>query len=124
VEDFGMIELVNLRDFRADKLEGRLALVRAKHPGRQVVYVGRGRVDGKVSPLRNTHDENEGSREKIIEMFREDLWKSIKNKDKAVLDALNEIGSDAILCCWCVPLPCHSMVIKRAVEWLRNKPTQ
>ncbi len=115
-----MIELVNLRNYRAPDTQTRVDLVRRAFPGRQVIYVGRGGVDGRISPLHNPYRESDGERAEIIAKFKRDLWEKIKRKDKATLDALAEIGPDAILCCWCVPLDCHSMVIKAAVEWMRK----
>ncbi len=117
-----MIELVNLHNYKARGTQARVEMVRRAFPGRQVIYVGRGIVDGRENPLHNPYREEDGSRTEIIAKFKRDLWEAMKRKDKGVMDALAEIGEDAILCCWCVPLDCHSMVIKAAVEWMRKSP--
>ncbi len=113
-----MDEIINLRDFPGSDLHVRMAKAKAKYEGRTVLYVGR----GLGSPLANPFREGDGDeRAEVIEKYRRWIWAKIQAKDKKVLDALAEISEDAILACWCAPLPCHSNVIWKAWKWCKEQ---
>ena len=59
-----------------------------------------------------------GSREEVIELYREQLWKWIKG-GHVQLEELAELRNKQ-LACWCAPLPCHGEVLERAAEWAWN----
>jgi hypothetical protein len=90
------------------------------------IYIGRYNkwkgLEGSV--LRNRFDEKKYGRDECIKMFRDWLWKEIKNGNKEVLDELRRIkdlvvkGEDVVLVCWCKPKACHGDVVKSCIEWM------
>lgn len=57
----------------------------------------------------------DGTRAEVIELYRQWLWRQIKNGrvDIADLAALQ----NQRLGCWCAPEPCHGDVLKSAAAW-------
>lgn len=81
------------------------------------VYVGR------PSPLGNPFRAGrDGTREEVIEAYREWLRTRIDAGDMRVIAALNQLAilseraQGVKLVCWCAPLPCHADVIAEEVE--------
>ena len=56
-----------------------------------------------------------GTRDQVIEMYRQDLWRRIRSGD-VPLDELAAIAGMP-LACWCHPKPCHAAVLARAARW-------
>ncbi len=56
-----------------------------------------------------------------LESFRVHLWQKIKAKDRAVLEAMERIGPDTGIVCWCEPRPCHARIVENAAAWLRSQ---
>ena len=56
-----------------------------------------------------------GTRDQVIEMYRQDLWRRIRSSELP-LDELAAIA-DKPLACWCHPKPCHAAVLARAARW-------
>ena len=56
-----------------------------------------------------------GSRERVIELYRQDLWRRIRS-DEMQLEKLARIAGMP-LACWCHPKPCHAEVLARAAAW-------
>ena len=57
----------------------------------------------------------DGTREEVIERYRETLWRRIRNgeidmKELAALDGKT-------LACWCTPQRCHGEILSRAAIW-------
>ena len=57
----------------------------------------------------------DGSRERVIELYRQDLWCRIRSGDMQ-LERLAVIAGMP-LACWCHPKPCHAAVLARAAAW-------
>ena len=56
-----------------------------------------------------------GSRDRVIELYRQDLWRRIRSGELS-LEKLASIAH-LPLCCWCHPKPCHAEVLARAAAW-------
>ena len=83
-----------------------------KHHGDTGVYVGRG------SPLGNLYKIGEdGTREEVIEKYREWLQFKILRSDPVVVAALKSLKESDTLVCFCAPLPCHSKAIIELWHW-------
>lgn len=78
------------------------------------VYIGRG------SPWGNPYAIGvDGSRDKVIQKYRQHLWWQINRGDVAIDDLLALDGKR--LGCFCKPRSCHGDVIASAVAWAKNK---
>lgn len=77
------------------------------------VYIGRGSRWG--NPYKIGQD---GTREEVIELFRNHLWESLKDGSITNADLLSLDGKR--LGCFCKPQACHGDVIVRAVEWVKE----
>lgn len=84
------------------------------------IYMGREWAGHQRSPWHNPFRITGGIRGSAIERFAvyfyapEQKWL----RDKA----LEEIGPDDILGCWCAPLPCHSDIVAGYLAWKSGKP--
>ena len=96
---------------------------------------------GRPSPLGNPFAISRNNpREVVIEKFRKQLWKDIKQFDEkptklaipvleiAEMAATEQFpdGSELkgiVLLCYCNPKPCHAAVIARCIKWLVEKST-
>ena len=56
-----------------------------------------------------------GSRDRVIERYRQDLWRRIRSGDLP-LERLASIAHMP-LACHCAPLRCHAEVLARAAAW-------
>jgi hypothetical protein len=56
-----------------------------------------------------------GSREEVIALYQEDLWKRIKSEDVSLAQLAALDGKT--LACWCAPNACHGEVLSRAATW-------
>lgn len=56
-----------------------------------------------------------GSRDRVIELYRQDLWRRIRSGDLPLAKLASIAGMP--LCCWCHPKPCHAAVLARAATW-------
>ena len=58
----------------------------------------------------------DGSRARVVELYRRDLWRRIRSGEMP-LERLASIAHMP-LCCWCWPKrPCHAEVLARAAAW-------
>ena len=57
----------------------------------------------------------DGDRERVIALYRADLWRRIRAGEISLEDLAELDG--CWLACWCEPLPCHGDVLARAAEW-------
>lgn len=99
------MKIVNVREF------GGIAA--AQRAG--VVYCGRPSVLGNPFVV-----GKHGTRDEVIEKFRQWLWNRLQANDKAVLKAMNELNEESVLGCWCTPSACHCEVIQSAWKWLQG----
>lgn len=94
-------------------------------PTQNDFYIGRGSALGNPytsKELSKTKAEFQcSSPEESVSSFRKYLLEKIKEKDKAICDALNSIWKiakkgDVNLICYCSPKCCHGDVIKEIIE--------
>lgn len=85
-------------------------------------YCGRPKK-GQKSPLANPYIiGQDGSREEVIEKYRQLLWRQLKAGNKDVVDELlriynhGKINEETRLGCWCKPKACHVDVITSALN--------
>ena len=86
-------------------------------------YVGRAMPHFGLpgSPLGNPYRLDEKTdRKTAVELYKQYLWGRIKQRDPVVLQALQEIGEDTAVVCWCAPDACHGDVVVKAAAWLRE----
>ena len=57
----------------------------------------------------------DGTREEVIARYRADLWHRIRAGEIA-LEELAAIDG-CWYACWCLPRPCHGLVLARAAAW-------
>ena len=78
---------------------------------RGILRVDRATEWGNPYPIGNRF----GSRAKVIERYRRDLWRRIcsGNLPLAKLAAIAHLR----MACHCAPLPCHAEVLARAARW-------
>jgi len=57
----------------------------------------------------------DGDRDRVIALYRADLWRRIRAGEIA-LEELAELDGMR-LACWCDPLPCHGNVLARDAQW-------
>ena len=84
------------------------------HP--EIRYIGRSWGDWPESIFHNPfHVGKDGTREEVLLKFIE-YWYAPKQTLLRSL-ALDLIGENAILGCWCKPLECHGDIIAAYVTW-------
>ena len=98
--------------------------VRSNLSSLNVVYIGRkcGKFEGSIlgNPFKLGRD---GSRDEVVEKYRQWLWKEINRKGEIWQELLEllekyKLWGDMVLVCWCAPQACHGDVIKRCLEWM------
>ena len=57
----------------------------------------------------------DGSRDEVIARYRADLWRRIRAGEIAI-EELAAIAN-CWYACWCLPRPCHGLVLARAAAW-------
>jgi len=115
-----MNKILNIKNFG----DAHTAWIKLKEQYPRAIYVGRPNKNYGLagSPLANPNWlEREEDRAENIAQYRVWLWGKIKQGDQRVIQALESIGPDDELVCYCAPLPCHSEVVARAAEWLRRQ---
>ena len=60
-----------------------------------------------------------GTLEQVIALYRADLWRRIRTGDVALAELAELDG--CWLACWCLPKPCHGLVLARAAAWASDK---
>jgi len=96
---------------------GKIIVVN-KYKESNYIYIGRGSPLGNPYLMKNNSDEE---RARVLELFEPWLIEKIREKDPAVMAALNRIldilkrGEDVKLGCFCAPKPCHGDIIKRFI---------
>jgi len=106
----GLVELVNVRGSRGKNLWGD-----------GFVYCGRKCGGFEASIFGNKF--REGSREENIYNYKIWLWNEVRWEDSNLFLKLEELvnrvmrGEKVVLGCWCVPLDCHTMVIRDYILW-------
>ena len=73
------------------------------------------RVDRRTSWGNRFVVGRHGPRERVIELYRQDLWRRIRSGEMQ-LERLAAIAGMP-LACWCHPKPCHAAVLARAAAW-------
>ncbi len=97
-----------------------------------IIYCGRPCGAWPGSPLANLFRVSASkSLESVIQEYKRWLWMLIQAKVPAVMEALNEIGPESVLGCWCytgsarILQPemqiCHTEVIWNAWKWLNDQ---
>ena len=71
---------------------------------------------GNPEPMKNKSDDE---RSRVIEVFRQYLWKQIST-GKVTLEDLAALHGKR-LGCHCAPKACHGDVLASAAEWAYNK---
>ena len=61
----------------------------------------------------------DGTREEVIEKYRQHLWRCVKGHKVKLKDLAALHGKT--LACWCAPEPCHGEVLERAAAWAHKK---
>lgn len=107
--------------------------------GHNKIYIGRANkyFNLKESPLHNPFKVSKTvSRSEAIALYKQRLWKSIKQMrdglplDSIVIELINiaraekdlaEANTELILVCYCKPLACHGDVIVSAIDWLKTQ---
>lgn len=84
-------------------------------PKGAVMYIGRGSVLG--NPFRIGMD---GDRVEVINLYRNYLYERINNGDQDIILTLKGIKPDALLGCFCHPLPCHGQVVLEAIDYVNQ----
>ena len=60
-----------------------------------------------------------GTREEVIEKYRQDLWEGLRSGRIDLNDLARHEGRDVV--CWCAPQPCHGDVFIEVVAWAAAK---
>jgi len=60
-----------------------------------------------------------GTREQVIQLYREHLWKHVKS-GAVTLPELAALDGQ-FLGCWCAPAACHGHVLARAAIWAKTE---
>lgn len=96
-----------------------MKLLRKKYrKGDTSIYCGRPSLMGNPYVI-----GKDGTREEVIEKFRQDLWRKIKEKDVAIFGFFRRLQErleyqDVVLSCWCRKSEnCHVDVIIKCFEW-------
>jgi len=74
------------------------------------------------NPMRLKVEKN---RNFVINEFRKYLWKQMQ-QDTPVRRELKRLAASdkaIVLTCVCKPKPCHTDIIKKAIEWIRQNPS-
>lgn len=115
-----MAQIVNFHHYGRDK-----AKLTAEF-GDDWMYVGRQNPQLQLerSPLANPFSSSEPANASLsanpIADYKRWLWGRIKVRDTAVIQALERIGPETALVCWCAPKPCHAQIIETAAAWWRQ----
>ena len=91
-----------------------------KQYGANWLYIGRANSQAGLpaSPLANPFKvANCGGRGGTLPHYRRWLWERIQAGDRAVPEALDNVGPETALVCWCKPGPCHGDVVLAAAAW-------
>lgn len=67
--------------------------------------------------------KTEDQRDLVLQKFKRYIWKQMQN-DTPVNQELNRLAQcdkPIVLICCCIPKPCHTQIIKNAIEYLRKK---
>lgn len=70
-----------------------------------------------ANPFASDHHANATFSENPIADYKRWLWRKMLYRDRSVIEALERIGPDTALVCWCSPKPCHADVIVAAAKW-------
>ena len=88
--------------------------------GIEYINIMRGSILG--NPFKMV-DESPLERKRVIEEYRQYLWKKLNEKDNSVKAEILIIASKTnpvrLVCC-CKPLDCHGDVIVNCIKWLRD----
>lgn len=79
-----------------------------------IVYIGRGSIWGNPHKMKN-----ELGRGYVCTLYRRTLWKKIK-AGEITIEMLKSLDGKR-LACYCAPKQCHGDIIKRAVQWAKEK---
>jgi len=89
---------------------------------RFTIYIGRAWAEYRTSRFHNPfHIGADGEREEVIAKFAV-YWYASEQRGLRE-HALERIGSDAILGCWCHPQQCHGDIIAGYITWKRQEAT-
>ena len=79
-------------------------------------YIGRGTPLG--NPFEPPHDETRAeAAPRILGQYRRWLGLKLRERDPAVVAALDEITAEHFVICSCWPNPCHGELVVRAWRW-------
>jgi hypothetical protein len=81
-------------------------------------YIGRPSVFGNPYPMRNETNP-ETARKFVIDQFE-----AYARTNSVLLTCIRELPEDAVLGCYCSPLPCHGDVIIKIWKELHSDQTQ
>ena len=85
------------------------------------IYIGRGSKWGNPFVISNMY-----SRDRVVELYKEKLWKDVQSGTVKLEDLANLKGKDLV--CFCAPLACHGDVLELAADWateqLKNQQPQ
>lgn len=108
----------------------RIGNKKFKYDGK-TFYVGRPSPLGNPFPTkRNSFTEKIYTVEESLKLYRRWLWSKIKEKDAAVLSALETIANaeEITLLCWCVDEngngECHARTIVECLEWMEKEQNE
>ncbi len=119
-----MARIVNFHHYGRDK-----AKLTAEF-GADWLYVGRqnAALELERSPLANPFSNKESAAASLsadpIADYKRWLWRQMNRKETAVIQALESIGPDTALVCWCAPKSCHAEVIIAAAEWWQQRTAE
>lgn len=119
-----MPQIVNFHHYGRDKAKLTEAF------GNDWLYVGRQNpaIGLERSPLANPFSSittaNASLSANPIADYKRWLWRKMKLKDTAVIQALESIGPNTALVCWCAPNPCHAEAIIAAAEWWQKNKAE
>lgn len=106
-----------------------MAVLNFYHLGKAIpdnaVYIGRASAAHHLpgSPFANPFPVNaQRTREESIALFRDHLWKSLREGRITETQLLALEGKDLV--CYCAPKPCHGHVVAKAVEWAVRRSQQ
>ena len=88
------------------------------------VWVDRRSVLGNPFEMK---EKTSQERNRVIAQYRKWLWEQIQSKNAKVINELNRLlylerqFNKLCLVCWCKPLPCHSDVLVKCLEWWKGQ---
>lgn len=95
----------------------RTEVVHKRNAGPDAIYIGRPSRWGNPFVV-----GQDGTRQQVIEKYREHLWVLIKNGDITLDDLMSLRGKQ--LACWCKPQACHGDVLAKAIDWAIKERTK